>query len=401
MKELNWRIGKMTLYEMLLDSATKFPDKIALIEGNNSITYSELKNKVDKLHAYLFSLGIEENTKIGLLLHNSFLFVISLYALSKNNNVVCLMDTQWAPRTIIEKCIQAKVKILFVEQYVYDRLYTAIQFKHEKYTLITRDIIEQFNLAALDIINPSAIQEHDYNVLIQSSSGTTGFSKMAYRTMRNVDIDSYNIVNDLAYDSSDVVYCPVPMCHGYGLTMGLIASVRCGATIIIARWFKANDFLNQYQDITSTIFLGIPEIYDVFIKAMKDDYFYSENHKWFFCSGAPLDLKTGHDFFRMSGIWINQVYGMMEASTISVNQVPNGDTVTSIGKLITGVEAQLVPQKNDKYALLIRGDTVSYEYVSQSGNHFIKDNEGWFNTKDLCTIDTKGNLYLHGRKDEK
>ena len=40
MKELNWRIGKMTLYEMLLDSATKFPDKIALIEGNNSITYS-------------------------------------------------------------------------------------------------------------------------------------------------------------------------------------------------------------------------------------------------------------------------------------------------------------------------------------------------------------------------
>ena len=108
----------MTLYEMLLDSATKFPDKIALIEGNNSITYSELKNKVDKLHAYLFSLGIEENTKIGLLLHNSFLFVISLYALSKNNNVVCLMDTQWAPRTIIEKCIQAKVKILFVEQYV-------------------------------------------------------------------------------------------------------------------------------------------------------------------------------------------------------------------------------------------------------------------------------------------
>ena len=83
------------------------------------------------------------------------------------------------------------------------------------------------------------------NVLIQSSSGTSGTAKLAYRTKENIKTDINNIVQSLKYEKTDTVYSSVPLCHGYGLTMGLLAPLKVGAKIIMEKWFMPNRFVDS------------------------------------------------------------------------------------------------------------------------------------------------------------
>ena len=237
--------------------------------------------------------------------------------------------------------------------------------------------------------------------LIQSSSGTTGHSKMAYRTQRNLLCDAKNLVSTLQYTSSDIVYCPVPMCHGYGLTMGIIAPIMCGATIVIERVFRCKYFLDNYDEIKPTIFLGIPETYEEMCTHLKGRKFNFSYRKWFFCSGAPLKREIGETFYEISNLWISQVLGMMEVSTICVNMKPTRDNFLSVGTPVSNVDVKL-----DKYGkskckcIFVKSETVSTEYIEEGKTVSIEFYNGWFNTKDIGEINEKGELYVKGRVGE-
>ena len=388
----------MTLYEMLVASAEKYPDKIAVKDDENSITYSELKIQVDKLHVCLLDMGVKSNCKVGVALHNSIKYIIILYALSKNGNVSCLLNPQWSSECLIKKINVVNLDYIIVEKYVYRSLLKQTENFGKCNLIIAEKIIEH----STKVIDKCALAIHrgkvDYNVIIQSSSGTTGVSKMAYRSRENVDVDSFNIVNDLEYNDQDIIICPIPLCHGYGLTMGLIAPIRCGATIFLMRCFKLREFIKQHNQIHATIFLGIPEIYETFVKAA-DDYLFLREYKWLFCSGEPLNYNVAKRLNEIAGVWINQVYGMMEASTICINKKPTLNTVNSVGKPIKGVDIRLRPMGGDVYNIYIRGATVSKEYITLNSSNDVLDDEGWFDTQDLCKLDENGNYYLVGRKD--
>ena len=390
----------MTLYEMLNNSALKHPDKVAICEEDGkTVTYLELKRRVDNFQQYLFKLGILHNMNVGILMHNSISFAIILYSLSKNGNTVCLLNPRWSIDIVFNKCFEANTENVFVEQYLFSEMDMNNSSNNNVLRIYTSDVVDKFDNGEYVVFNERVGFDCNSNVLIQSSSGTTGYSKMAYRTNINIEMDTQNIINNLSYDSRDIVYCPVPLCHGYGLTMGLIAPICCGATIILERWFKANSFIERYDIVKPTIFIGIPEIYNILSTTLREKNILFKNYKWFFCSGDILERKIAESFFEVSGIWINQVYGMMEASTISVNKRPNRKTVTSVGRPFPEITYQLLEHESNKYAILIKSDTVSLNYVSSNEKKVICDKHGWFNTKDLCELDNEGNLYLQGRKD--
>lgn len=390
----------MNLYEMLKRSAAKSPQKTALMSKNESISYSELLDCVKQTQQKIKDLGIKKNDRVGLVLHNSIEYVICLYALSKNQNVTCLLNPQWTMNELERKFTDGALDKIIVESYVYKHIEQELPslFGTYKIFLKTDCIVRKASTHLIVEEEDTLCLNESMPALIQSSSGTTNLSKMAYRSHKNLDQDSINIIETMEYNVEDVIFAPVSLCHGYGLTMGVIAPIRCGATIYIQRWFEFNEFCRIYHELKPTIFLGVPEIYDCLYSELKGKEFSFIYSKYFLCSGSPLSRKTGENFYSVSNIWPCQIYGMMEVSTICVNKEADQKTLLSVGKPISSIEMQYKPtdQKN-YYEILIRGETVSQNYVINGDKVSAIDPEGWYATKDIGFL-KDGNLYLVGRK---
>lgn len=396
----------MILYQMLRQSASTFRDKVALIYNEKRLSYQEFYTRVNLLQQNFAQLGIKKEIKVGLLLHNSDLLCTSLYALSKNNNITCLMNTQWNESEIERKIKIANISVVVVEDYTLMLLQEKKAELCQSIHFVTRkqleDVLDQKQLEVED--NFTFVREDELlrKELIQSSSGTTGFSKMAYRTQKNILYDADNIVNTLHYDSEDIIYCSVPMCHGYGLTMGVIAPILCGATIIISRMFRCNHFLGQYDTLKPTIFLGIPEMYQELNENLVGREFNFKYCKWFFCSGSSMNREIGEAFYKVSHRWISQVYGMMEVSTICVNQNPSSENIESVGQAVDRVQVKVDRFFDNKEpSILVKSETISTEYIEDGKDTQIPLHDGWFNTKDMGYINEYNEVFVKGRVGEK
>ncbi len=391
----------MILYEMLRKSAEDYPDKCALIYQNTKISYRMLIHIVDSLQCGFIKLGINSHERVGLVLHNSIDFVVCLYALSKNENIVCLLNPQYSVEEIEEKANSAFLDKLIAERYIHEKILEKNKTSNNCFSIILKD--ECVEMHTLDLEEQYGMQKDylDENsvALIQCTSGTSAKPKMAYRTHRNLDIDSINIIETMNYKEEDVIAVPVPMCHGYGLTMGLIAPIRAGATVYIQRWFECNQFFKRYKEIKPTIFIGVPEIYDCICSELKMRPYKFIHNKWFLCSGSPLSKETGENFYKVSGVWLSQIYGMMEVSTICANLNSNNENYLSVGHPVNGVKIKLVKTgKEMQYRILVSGETVSKQYVTTGGVSAITDSEGWFNTRDVGYV-YNSNIYLLGREE--
>ena len=73
----------MNLFSFLENSAKKYPDMTALVCEEKRITYSQLKNRAEKLAFSLYGLGVKKGMKAGILLHNSIEYVEIIFALMK------------------------------------------------------------------------------------------------------------------------------------------------------------------------------------------------------------------------------------------------------------------------------------------------------------------------------
>jgi acyl-CoA synthetase (AMP-forming)/AMP-acid ligase II len=402
----------MLLYEALDKSSRIYHDKIALSCENQKISYVELKGRVDTFASGLRIANIHPGMRVGLLLHNSIDFVVCLYGLAKNGNVISLLNTQMSLEGLENKLDTHKLDIIISENYFYNLIVNSKSFLAKKYKFILRKSHENKELSIEDVLKQGTSKHTnidnatslDDNIIIQSSSGTTGVSKSGYRTHRNLFIDTNNIITTFKYSFDDIIYCVAPFCHGFGLTMGLLSPIYCGAMIHIERWFMANRFFSIYEEVKPTIFLGIPEDYDSMTKYVGDSSFTFAYRKWFLCSGSPLSEEVGLQFNKKFDVWINQVYGMMEVSTISANLESDKDNFLSVGKPVSNVNVRIgntstSADHGESGEIFVKSETLSREYIESGKSVELQTTDGWFGTKDIGRKDQDGNIHIICRKE--
>jgi long-chain acyl-CoA synthetase len=70
---------EIPLFRFLEDSTEKYPNNVAFIHENKSLTYCELNEQTYRLAKGLNRLGVKKGDRVVLLLHNNLEFVISYY----------------------------------------------------------------------------------------------------------------------------------------------------------------------------------------------------------------------------------------------------------------------------------------------------------------------------------
>lgn len=111
---------------------------------------------------------------------------------------------------------------------------------------------------------------------------------------------------------------------------------------------------------------------------------------------APLGEHLAH-FYRSLGLQILEGYGLTETTAPATVNLPSKFKIGTTGPAVPGVSIRI----SDDGEVLLRGPSVFTEYwKNPEATAAAFDDEGWFRTGDIGTLDDDGYLSITGRKKE-
>ncbi|GAB2913493.1 malonyl-CoA synthase [Paralcaligenes sp. KSB-10] len=237
----------------------------------------------------------------------------------------------------------------------------------------------------------TAMSQDDDLAAILYTSGTTGRSKGAMLTHRNLVSNAQVLKAYWGWRADDVLLHMLPIFHVHGLFVASHGALLAGARMI---WLPKLDIEQALRYLPqSTMMMGVPTYY---VRLLADTRFTRElcgKMRLFISGSAPLLTETFRDFQARTGHVILERYGMSETVMLTSNPYDPalGERVAgTVGQALPGVSVRVVDDANGALAggeignVQVRGPNVFKGYwrmPEKTREEFTDD--GWFKTGDV------------------
>ncbi|MDK2798485.1 MAG: long-chain acyl-CoA synthetase [Clostridiales bacterium] len=401
------------LYMSLVNTVKLFPDKQALVEDNQIITYKEFKELVDVFASNLFTMySVKKGDRVALLLVNSIDFCVAFYAIAKLGAISVPLSTKAKSTELSYFLKDSGAKVLILNEQWWENIKDIISFTKIKHFIITGDNKNNINAKKIELLynkkgsfdkNVRLPQIHD-PVAIMYTSGTTGVPKGALLSHFNIlhGVISYKRIFDLSSEDSTVI--AIPIFHITGLAALLCLFVHVGGTIYLQPYFNAKKVLKTVQEKKITFLHGSPTVF-ILLLEQSQNFAALESLKKAACGSANMPPEVLFKIKRwLPKTAFHTVYGLTETSspaTIFPTDVYGSNKMGSSGVPIPGVEIKIIDEEgmecpcNSVGELLIRGSVVLEKYWNSNQK---ATEDGWFKTGDLAKFDNDGYIYIVDRK---
>jgi malonyl-CoA/methylmalonyl-CoA synthetase len=228
----------------------------------------------------------------------------------------------------------------------------------------------------------------DHVAAILYTSGTTGRSKGASLTHRNLASNALTLVEAWGFTRGDVLLHALPIYHVHGLFVAVHCVLLAGARMVWLPKFDAKETVELLPG--ATVMMGVPTFYT---RLLAQDEFTSEacrNTRLFVSGSAPLLPETFGSFRERTGKAILERYGMTETGMITSNPLDGVRAPGTVGRPLPGVGVRIVDSEGGPCApgviggVQVRGPNVFAGYwgmPERTREEFTAD--GWFRTGDL------------------
>ena len=113
---------KVALPDLLTQTASKFPNRPALIFYDRKITFSQLDDLASRFAATLQDLGVKKGDRVMLLLPNTPQFVIGYYGAQRAGAITVPTNPQYVPRELEHQAIDSGAETIVTLSLFYDRV---------------------------------------------------------------------------------------------------------------------------------------------------------------------------------------------------------------------------------------------------------------------------------------
>ena len=233
------------------------------------------------------------------------------------------------------------------------------------------------------------------------TSGTTGRSKGAVLTHRNLLSNAEVLVREWRFTAEDVLLHALPIFHTHGLFVASNVALLSGARMIWLPGFEAGTVLRLLPQATAM--MGVPTFYTRLLEepGLTRDLV---GHVRLFVSGsAPLLAETHEAWEARTGHRILERYGMTETNMNTSNPYDGERRAGTVGFPLPGVELRLTQGDTEVATghigqIEVRGPNVfaGYWKMPEKTAEELRP-DGFFQTGDLGRLDADGYLKIVGR----
>jgi 2,3-dihydroxybenzoate-AMP ligase len=244
--------ANITLYDMLLHSVVASPDRIALVQGAQRLSYAELRIAIDRLAGHLIDLGFQPLDRVVFQLPNSIEFVIAFFALLSIGVIPVLAlpahrreelshifaHTKAAGYVVPDRWHGYDYRLLAAEMSNLAPSLRSVLVLGEPgpnqislSDLLAHDGSRDDNASALAAFSPAPNEV----ALMLLSGGTTGLPKLIPRTHDDYVYNCRQCGTVAGFNAATVFLALLPMAHNYTLGCpGALGALAHGGTAVIA-----------------------------------------------------------------------------------------------------------------------------------------------------------------------
>jgi malonyl-CoA/methylmalonyl-CoA synthetase len=235
------------------------------------------------------------------------------------------------------------------------------------------------------------------------TSGTTGRSKGAMLTQRNLLSNARALTETWGFTDADVLLHALPIFHSHGLFVAINVTLTAGCAMILLPKFDPDAVIRWLPKATTM--MGVPTFY---VRLLEDQRLTRDlvAHIRLFVSGsAPLLAETHRSWEARTGHRILERYGMTETNMNTSNPYDGERRAGSVGFALPGTEVRVVdPETRAELPageigmVEVRGPNVFVGYwrMPEKTAEELKP-DGFFITGDLGRFDEDGYLHIVGR----
>ena len=235
------------------------------------------------------------------------------------------------------------------------------------------------------------------------TSGTTGRSKGAMLSHRNLASNSLTLVDYWRFTRDDVLIHALPIYHTHGLFVATNVTLFAGASMLFLNTFYADAILARMP--RATAMMGVPTFYTRLLDHPALDRETTKNMRLFISGSAPLLAETHEQWKARTGHAILERYGMTETNMNTSNPYDGDRIAGTVGFPLPDVALRVVdaetgaPIPQGEIGMIeVKGPNVFGGYwkmPEKTAAEFRPD--GFFITGDLGRIDARGYVHIVGR----
>ena len=238
------------------------------------------------------------------------------------------------------------------------------------------------------------------------TSGTTGRSKGAMLTHRNLASNALALVGAWGFTRGDVLLHALPVYHVHGLFVAVHCALLSGARMLWMPRFDAREVVEAMP--TATVMMGVPTFYARLLAEPDFGRDACRNIRLFVSGSAPLLPETFEAFRAQTGQAILERYGMTETGMVASNPLDGVRAAGTVGLPLPGISVRVVDGDGHSCAsgvvggVEVKGPNVFAGYwrmPEKTREEFTAD--GWFRTGDMGEWigdgEARGYLRLVGR----
>ncbi|MDX1817157.1 MAG: malonyl-CoA synthase [Marinobacter sp.] len=237
------------------------------------------------------------------------------------------------------------------------------------------------------------------------TSGTTGRSKGAMLTHKNLGSNCKTLAEAWRFTEQDRLIHALPIFHTHGLFVACNVVLVSGASLFFMAKFDLDQIIEAMPEGTSL--MGVPTFYTRLLQDERLTPELTRNMRLFTSGSAPLTAETHHKFQQKTGHAILERYGMTETNMNTSNPYDGDRIAGTVGLPLPGVEIRITDPESGTHKPLaqgeigmleVRGPNVfkGYWRMPEKTRAELLD-DGFFVTGDLALIDERGYVQIVGR----
>jgi len=448
-----------TFYDRFVECAERWPSNVALElqrhDHLESCTYGELHFWAQSVGRWITENKIAPGSRLAILADNHPRWVAAYLGIIASGCAAVPLDTNLHDDQIAKLLKDSGASAVFVDvKHVPgtrravselnvglilsdpDRMTPAVE--KDRFLANLPDIFK----AGPGSFNPVPAKNDDLASLLYTS-GTTADPKGVMLTHGNFLGEVDAVFNWINIGPNDALLGVLPLFHVLALMANLLLPLVKGSRVVYLETLNTSELMKALQERNITAFAVVPQFYYLIHERIFQEIrkhgpsvqkifaglkflnrtlrkvglnagkvFFGKIHhtlgpkmRYLATGGSRFDPVIAQDFYDL-GIDVMQALGLTETTAAIYVNAPGDMVIGSCGKAMKGVEGRIVdPQPQEDGGppvgeLAIRGPVVMKGYWNRPDATASVMKDGWFLTGDLGYFDSKGHLFLTGRKKE-